>query len=87
MAHAKPTDLNHIDDLLAKIRTLDLKEKSFGCFYLKSKAVLHFHTKADRLYAHVFDGKDWHEVDIAPNANSKIQSSYFKKIEAILPIL
>lgn len=85
MAHAKQTDLNDVDELLSKIRALPFKEKSFGCFYLKSKAVLHFHISSERRYAHVFDGKDWHEVDLAFRPSSKQQALYYKKIYKILP--
>lgn len=65
MAHAKKEDLEDISELLNHFRELSfLKEKSNGCFYFKSKSVLHFHLKDKRRYAHVFDGRSWQEVDI-----------------------
>ncbi len=65
MAHAKPEHLKDLNILLSDIRKNSfLKEKSLGCFYFKSKSVLHFHIKAERLYAHVYDGQDWVEVDL-----------------------
>ena len=60
MAHAKKEHLQNLGILISEIRRIAaLKEKSFGCFYLKGKGVLHFHIKSDRLYAHVFNGEDW----------------------------
>jgi hypothetical protein len=44
MRHARPDDLDRIDDLLARLRTIDgLKEKHRGSFSRGSKAFLHFH--------------------------------------------
>lgn len=88
MAHAKPSDLADIDDLLTQIRAIpELKEKSLGCFYLKSKSVAHFHIKEKRRYAHVFDGAKWHEVDIKLAPSSTLQKRIFKSIRGILPIV
>ena len=87
MAHAKPNDLKDLGILLGEIRKLTaLKEKSFGCFYFKSKSVLHFHTKKERLYAHAFDGKVWAEVDIKLPLTDAKQKKLFKSILQILPI-
>ncbi|CAN5412634.1 hypothetical protein BH10BDE1_BH10BDE1_27550 [soil metagenome] len=85
MAHATAEDLKDLEPLLTKIRTLGtLKEKSRGCFYLKAKAVLHFHVKAARRFAHVYDGKDWHEVDILFGASPKQQMTCFGKISKLV---
>jgi hypothetical protein len=87
MAHAKPSDLIDIEILLTEIRKVSvLKEKSTGCFYFKSKGVLHFHTKDERRYAHVFDGKTWHEVDINKNVSGLQQKKIFTAISKMLPI-
>lgn len=87
MAHAKPEHLKEFGALLVEIRKcLVLKEKSFGCFYLKSKSVLHFHIKDDRIYAHAFDGKGWREVDLKPPLSVIKQKSLSKAILQILPI-
>jgi hypothetical protein len=85
MAHAKRKDLSELGLLLSEIRKISsLKEKSFGCFYLKSKGVLHFHTMKERLYAHVYDGKAWVEVDLKPTMSEKLQKQTFKKIANLM---
>jgi hypothetical protein len=48
MKHAGPKTLDRLEPLLRQIRDLGgLKEKSRGCFYLKSKGFLHFHEHGD----------------------------------------
>ena len=86
MAHEKPSDLADITALLAEIREIPLlKEKSPGCFYYKSKGVLHFHVKDARRYAHVFDGKDWQEIDIKLSPSVALQKKIQKAIRRLLP--
>lgn len=55
MKHAGPQTLDRLEPLLAQIRAFDmLKEKSRGCFYLKSKGFLHFHEHGeDEIYADI----------------------------------
>lgn len=87
MAHAKPDDLKDLSFLLADIRELQgLKEKSLGCFYFKSKGVLHFHVQQGRRFAHVFDGTKWQEIDLPEDLSAAKQRSQFKAIAKILPI-
>jgi len=87
MAHAKPEHLKDLNSLISEIRKIStLKEKSFGCFYFKNKGVLHFHIKAERLYAHVFDGKDWIEVDLVTPMSASTKKQISKKIIKLLPI-
>lgn len=87
MAHAKPSDLEDIKSLLAELRKIEgLKEKSMGCFYYKSKGILHFHTKDSRRYAHVFDGKNWQEVDLKKDVSVLQQKKIFTGIRKTLPI-
>lgn len=99
MAHAKPEHLKGLGPLFSEIRkTSVLKEKSPGCFYLKSKSVLHFHVemsrasgrpsavKPDRLYAHIFDGERWIEVDLSNPMSEASQKQISKKIISLLPI-
>jgi len=87
MAHAKQEHLKGLSILISEIRSISaLKEKSFGCFYVKSKSVLHFHIKDERLYAHVFNGESWVEVDVLPSMREKSQKQIFKKILHLLPI-
>jgi hypothetical protein len=85
MAHAKASDLADILPLIEKIRTVGaLKEKSLGCFYFKSKGVLHFHVQKGRRFAHVFDGQNWQEVDIKSEPSLKIQARFFDVISKLL---
>ena len=87
MAHAKQSDLVDLTSLLTNIRALEgLKEKSFGCFYLKGKGILHFHMKQERRFAHVFDGKMWKEVDLPSKLSVKDQKAAFSKIQKTLPL-
>jgi hypothetical protein len=54
MKHAGPSALDGLEPLLAQIRALpDLKEKTRGVFYLKSRAALHFHEDPAGLFADV----------------------------------
>jgi hypothetical protein len=87
MAHAKPDDLKDLSSLLSNIRSMQtLKEKSMGCFYFKSKGVLHFHLQNGRRFAHVFDGSRWQEVDLPDNPSTAQQTKYFKTITVLLPL-
>ena len=87
MGHAKPEHLKQLSTLLDEFRGQSaLKEKSFGCFYMKSKSVLHFHTKVERLYAHVFDGEYWNEVDIKLPLAAAKQKVLSGKILGMLPL-
>ncbi len=87
MAHAKPSDLADLAALLSEIReNVLLKEKSLGCFYFKSKGVLHFHVKGARRYAHVFDGENWQEIDIKPAPSVALQKKIAKQARSLLPV-
>ena len=85
MAHAKQVHLKDFHLLVSEIRRLpQLKEKSFGCFYRRSKGVLHFHIHSSRLYAHVFDGLKWTEMDLVVPTSENDQKRIFKVIVKIL---
>ena len=87
MAHAKKEHLKDLGILVSELRKISaLKEKSFCCFYFKSKGVLHFHIKGEHLYAHVFDGNEWCEVDLATSMSEKAQKQIVKKIVQLLPV-
>jgi hypothetical protein len=87
MAHATAEGLKDLKFLLEKLRTIEgLKEKSLGCFYHKSKGILHFHTKQGRRYAHVSDGQQWHEVDLPSQIGMPGQKKAFSTIQEILPL-
>jgi len=56
MRHARDTDLDRLEDLLAQLRTLPgLTEKKRGVFYRKSRAFLHFHEDPKGLFADISD--------------------------------
>jgi hypothetical protein len=87
LAHAKPYHLKGLGVLLREIRaTPALKEKAFGCFYLKSKGVLHFHIQQTRFFAHVFDGAQWNEVDIRLPLSDVKQRSLSQRILKFIPL-
>jgi quercetin dioxygenase-like cupin family protein len=86
MAHATAQDLKDLTPLLENLRTItSLKEKSLGCFYFKSKGILHFHTKDGRRYAHVCDGQRWHEVDLPAKISLAGQKKAFSAVQKLLP--
>lgn len=65
MAHCKELDLVDCKDLLTELRKLDfIREKSFGCFYVKAKSTVHFHKTHSRRFIHVWNGRDWIEIDL-----------------------
>jgi hypothetical protein len=52
MRHARPEDLDRINALLARLRTLDgMLEKKRGVFYVGSKSFLHFHEDPAGMFA------------------------------------
>jgi len=67
MRHARDHDLDRLEPLLAQLRSLPgLKEKSRGCFYLKSKGFLHFHEDPKGLFADLALGPngDFQRMDV-----------------------
>lgn len=54
MRHATSETLASLDPLLQRLREItELREKSTGVFYLKSKAFLHFHEDNGKVFADV----------------------------------
>ncbi len=54
MKHAGSQALDQLEGLLAAVRAIGaLKERSRGVFYLKSRALLHFHEDRAGLFADV----------------------------------
>ena len=52
MRHARPQDLDRIDALLARLRTIDgMREKKLGVFFVGSKSFLHFHEDPAGMFA------------------------------------
>ncbi len=66
MKHAGTAALDQLEDLLSKIRGLpDLKEKSRGVFYLRSKPFLHFHDDPAGLFADLRRGVDFERFRVS----------------------
>ncbi len=88
MAHCRKEDLNDLGLLLESIRKINgIKEKSFGCFSIKSKGVLHFHkTKEGRRFAHLWTGQSWIEIDMVDSPSRKAQMATLKQLESNLPL-
>ena len=56
MRHARDEDLDRIEGLLARVRTLPgLVEKKRGVFYRKSRSFLHFHEDPKGMFADISD--------------------------------
>lgn len=67
MRHASQQALDELAPLLAELRLMPaLAEKRPGVFYLKSKAVLHFHEDAEGLFADLrLPGDDWQRLAVS----------------------
>ena len=59
MKHAGAAALDDLEDLLAQLRRLPLRERSRGVFYFRSRPFLHFHEDPSGLYADVRVGADF----------------------------
>ena len=83
MRHASEADLLPLADWLDTLRELPgLTEKKTGIFYRKSKAFLHFHEDAGRLYADVrLDGPDFDRFSVATDSERR---QLLKRIETAL---
>jgi hypothetical protein len=82
MKHATPAALGRIDPLLADIRKRgDLKEKSRGTFYCRSRAFLHFHEHGEEMFADLRDGDDFARF---PATTAKDQKALLKALDAAL---
>jgi hypothetical protein len=67
--HADTAALDQLEDLLAAIRTLrDLKERSRGVFYRRSKSFLHFHDDPAGLFADLRRGSDFERYKVSSAA-------------------
>lgn len=67
MRHAGTEALDELEDLLARLRALpSIKERGRGVFYLRSKAMLHFHEDPTGLYADVREpGGDFERMRVS----------------------
>jgi hypothetical protein len=74
LRHARDQDLDRIEPLLRRLRTLPgLIERKRGTFYVKSKAFLHFHEDPAGMFADVraADGKDFDRLKVDTAAEQK----------------
>ena len=56
MRHARDSDLDRVEDLLMRIRSLPgLVEKKRGVFYRKTRSFLHFHQDPKGMFADISD--------------------------------
>jgi hypothetical protein len=69
MKHATAQSLDRLGPLLAAIRrTGALKERSRGVFYLRSRALLHFHEDPAGLFADLREEADWRRFPVDSRA-------------------
>jgi len=70
--HARPQDLDRLEDLLVRLRTLPgMVEKKRGVFYVRSKSFLHFHEDPKGLFADLREaggGGDFDRIDVTDAA-------------------
>jgi hypothetical protein len=66
--HAGPAALDQIDELLEKLRSYPLKERSRGTFYRGSSAFLHFHEDPAGMFADLKLGGDFERFRISTKA-------------------
>jgi hypothetical protein len=70
MKHATPECLDALEPLLEEIRRhTTLKERSRGVFYLRSRAMLHFHEDPAGVFADLHKEGGWHRFPV----NSRIE--------------
>lgn len=75
MRHARPEDLDRLEDLLVQLRTLPgLIEKKRGVFYFRSRAFLHFHEDPKGFFADLREaggGNDFDRIDVTEAAGQQ----------------
>jgi hypothetical protein len=73
--HARPQDLDRLEDLLVQLRNLPgMVEKTRGVFYFKSRSFLHFHEDPKGLFADLreaADGNDFDRIDVTGAAGQQ----------------
>jgi hypothetical protein len=82
MKHATSASLDRINALLDEIRGFDeLREKSRGVFYLKSRAFLHFHEDDETMYADVrLSGPDFDRFCLKASSDRRRLVSAIRRI-------
>ena len=82
MKHAGPAALDQLEELLVRIRAHgELKEKSRGCFYHKSRGFLHFHEDPEGFFADLKTGADFERFRVSTRAE---RSAFLKTLAAAL---
>jgi len=77
--HARPEDLDRIESLLERLRTIaGLRERKRGNFTRRSQAFLHFHEHDGAVIADVRFGADFERFDVTA---AKDQRALIKRIE------
>lgn len=75
MRHARPQDLDRLEDLLVQLRTLPgMVERSRGVFYVRSRSFLHFHEDPKGLFADLREaggGNDFDRIDVTGPAGQR----------------
>ena len=76
MKHARTTALDQLEDVLAAVRKIpDLKERSRGVFYRRSKSFLHFHEDPAGLFADLRRGDEFERFKV----DSAVERALFLK--------
>jgi hypothetical protein len=71
MRHARPEDLDRLDDLLTSLRALPLVERTRGVFYRRSRAFLHFHEHDGALFADIRGDADFDRFGVTAAARRR----------------
>jgi hypothetical protein len=83
MKHATAAALDRLEPLLVQVRGhAALKEKARGTFYLKSRAVLHFHEDPAGLFADLRGAADWERFPVNTAAE---RAALLRILEEVLP--
>lgn len=82
MGRCKYEKLKDIEPALNEIRKLkNLKEPKPGIFYLKSQGFLHFHEKAEKIWADVKVGNEWGKpLDIPTKVTKPFLDNFIKEV-------
>lgn len=74
MRHATPGALDALEELLEQLRALpQLREKSRGVFYRKSRAFLHFHEDPAGMFADVrLDGSAFSRLRVSTKRERRV---------------
>jgi hypothetical protein len=80
MKHAGQKTLDLLEPLLERVRNFpQLKEKSRGVFYKKSKAHLHFHEDVLGIFADLQVNGDWQRLLLASSKDHEKLLTMIKK--------